>query len=182
VHSAGQERLQVGLQSGSAAGVGSGDRQGGTGSLDHRASIGSGENGRVTAAAGHVLDQVTITVADFDAAVGFYDASLGALGLVRTVELVDEEEEDADVEAIGWGNPDGPAALWIVRGRMPTSGLHVRLAAASSEAVRRFHDAALAAGGTSHDAPRRWAIYRRGEYNAIVSDPDGNLIEAVAGE
>jgi catechol 2,3-dioxygenase-like lactoylglutathione lyase family enzyme len=125
---------------------------------------------------------VTLTAGDFDAAVRFYDASLGALGLVRTVELVDEEEDDAEVEAIGWGGPDGRAALWIVRGRQPTSGLHVRLAAPSSEAVNRFHDAALGAGGSSHDAPRRWAIYRRGEYNAIVRDPDGNLIEAVAGE
>jgi catechol 2,3-dioxygenase-like lactoylglutathione lyase family enzyme len=128
------------------------------------------------------LEQVTITAADFDAAVRFYDASLGALGLVRTVELVDEEEEDAALEAIGWGTADGPATLWVVRGRLPTSGVHLRLAAPSSEVVRRFHEAAVAAGGSSHDAPRRWPIYRRGEFNAIVRDPDGNLIEAVAGE
>ena len=127
------------------------------------------------------LEQVTITAADFDAAVRFYDASLGALGLTRAVELVDEEEDDAETEAIGWGS-DGAAAVWVVRGRTPTTGVHLRLVAPSSEAVRRFHDAAVSAGGSSHDAPRRWAIYRRGEYNAIVRDPDGNLIEAVAAE
>jgi catechol 2,3-dioxygenase-like lactoylglutathione lyase family enzyme len=131
---------------------------------------------------GAALQQVTITATDFDAAARFYDASLGALGLVRTVELVDEEEEDADVEAIGWGTGEGPATLWVVRGRVATSGVHLRLAAPSSEVVRRFHEAALASGGSSHDAPRRWAIYRRGEYNATVRDPDGNLIEAVSAE
>jgi catechol 2,3-dioxygenase-like lactoylglutathione lyase family enzyme len=128
------------------------------------------------------LEQVTITATDFPAAVRFYDASLGALGLVRTVELVDEEEDDAEVEAVAWGSADGAPALWVVRGTVPTTGVHLRLAAPSSEAVRRFHDAATAAGGSSHDAPRRWPIYRRGEYNSIVRDPDGNLIEAVAAE
>jgi catechol 2,3-dioxygenase-like lactoylglutathione lyase family enzyme len=128
------------------------------------------------------LDQVTLTSADFDAAVSFYDASLAELGLVRTVELVDEEEDAPELEAVAWGAADGDAALWVVRGRVPTRGLHVRLTAASSDAVRRFHDAAVAAGGSTHDAPRRWPIYRRGEFNAIVRDPEGNLIEAVAAE
>jgi catechol 2,3-dioxygenase-like lactoylglutathione lyase family enzyme len=127
------------------------------------------------------LDQVTLNAVDFAAAVSFYDASLAELGLVRTVELVDEEEDDPELEAVGWGS-NGSAALWVVRGRIPTRGVHLRLNAASSEAVRRFHDAALAAGGRTHDAPRRWPIYRRGEYNAIVRDPDGNLVEAVAAE
>jgi catechol 2,3-dioxygenase-like lactoylglutathione lyase family enzyme len=128
------------------------------------------------------LDQVTLTAADFDAAVSFYDASLAELGLVRTVELVDEEEDDPELEAVGWGQSERDAALWVVRGQVPTRGVHLRLIAASSDAVRRFHAAAVAAGGSTHDAPRRWPIYRRGEYNAIVRDPDGNLIEAVAAE
>jgi predicted lactoylglutathione lyase len=48
--------------------------------------------------------------------------------------------------------------------------------------VETFARAAAASGGSVHTAPRRWALYRRGEFNAIVSDPDGNLIEAVAAE
>jgi hypothetical protein len=39
-----------------------------------------------------------------------------------------------------------------------------------------------AAGGGTHAAPRRWPIYRRGEFNAILRDPQGNLVEAVAPE
>jgi hypothetical protein len=48
--------------------------------------------------------------------------------------------------------------------------------------VEAFYAAGAAAGGRPHDAPRRWAIFRRGEFNAVVADPDGNRIEAVSGE
>jgi catechol 2,3-dioxygenase-like lactoylglutathione lyase family enzyme len=127
------------------------------------------------------LDHVTITAGDFAASLAFYDATLGALGLSRVVEFGDEEEEDADVEAAGWGAGDS-AVLWLVAGPAPTSGLHVSLRAASRAEVEAFHAAALAHGGRSHDAPRRWAIFRRGQFNAVVTDPDGNLLEAVAPE
>jgi len=137
------------------------------------------------------IDHVTITVADLARSAAFYDAALGALGLRRTVELGDEEEDDAAVEAIAWGEPEQGepehgepvrAALWLVAGTRPTSGLHVCLRARTRADVEAFHAAALAAGGRSHDAPRRWPIFRAGEFNAIVLDPDGNLIEAVAPE
>ena len=137
------------------------------------------------------IDHVTITVADLARSAAFYDAALGALGLRRTVELGDEEEDDAAVEAIAWGEPERGepergeperAAVWLVAGARPTSGLHVCLRARTRADVEAFHAAALAAGGRSHDAPRRWPIFRAGEFNAIVLDPDGNLIEAVAPE
>jgi len=131
-----------------------------------------------------VLDHVTLTVsaADFAARSAFYDAALGALDLVRVAELVDEEEEDPAVEAVGWGPDHGAGVLWLVIGERPTAGLHVRLRAESRAQVEAFHGAAVRAGGTEHAAPRRWVLYRRGEFNAIVADPAGNLIEAVAAE
>jgi catechol 2,3-dioxygenase-like lactoylglutathione lyase family enzyme len=128
------------------------------------------------------LDHATICASDFPASLDFYDAALSALGLVRAAEYGDEEEEHASIEAAGWGRPDGPALLWLVSGPAPTRGAHVSLRAESRAAVEEFHAAALAAGGRSHDAPRRWAIFRRGEFNAVVSDPDGNRLEAVAAE
>jgi len=127
------------------------------------------------------LDHVTITSTDFAAGLAFYDAALGALGLGRVVELGDEEDHDAGLEAAGWGD-GGWAVLWLVAGTVPTTGLHVSLRADARADVEAFHAAALAAGGRSHDAPRRWAIFRRGQFNAIVADPAGNLIEAVAPE
>jgi catechol 2,3-dioxygenase-like lactoylglutathione lyase family enzyme len=137
------------------------------------------------------IDHVTITVADLARSAAFYDAALGALGLRRMVELGDEEEDAAAVEAIAWGEPERGepergeperAAVWLVAGTRPTSGLHVCLRARTRADVEAFHDAAVAAGGRSHDAPRRWPIFRAGDFNAIVLDPDGNLIEAVAPE
>jgi catechol 2,3-dioxygenase-like lactoylglutathione lyase family enzyme len=128
-----------------------------------------------------MLDHVTITARDLPRSAAFYDATLGALGLHRVVELVDEEEDDAELEAVAWGTGDTPA-LWLVAGPVATSGVHVALRAADRAAVEAFHAAALAHGGSSHDAPRRWPIYRTGEFNAIVADPDGNLLEAVAPE
>jgi catechol 2,3-dioxygenase-like lactoylglutathione lyase family enzyme len=127
------------------------------------------------------LADVTISAAEFDRSAAFYDAALGALGMARVIELGDEEEDAAAAEAIGWGCGEH-AVLWLVAGRPVTRGVHVRLRARSRDDVERFHRAGLAAGGRSHDAPRRWAIYRQGEFNAILLDPDGNLLEAVAPE
>jgi catechol 2,3-dioxygenase-like lactoylglutathione lyase family enzyme len=129
-----------------------------------------------------VLDHVTITAVDFAASLAFYDAALGALGLVRVAELVDEEEDDPVLEAAAWGPRDGPAAVWLISGEHPTTGFHVRLRADCRADVETFHAAALGAGGTDFATPRRWVLYRTGEFNAIIADPAGNLIEAVAAE
>jgi catechol 2,3-dioxygenase-like lactoylglutathione lyase family enzyme len=127
------------------------------------------------------LDLVTLSARDFAASLAFYDAALGALGLLRVVELVDEEEDGAAVEAAAWGGPDGVARIWLVAGPS-TAHTHLRLRADSRAEVEAFHATAVAAGGSSHADPRRWPIYRRGEFNAIVRDPAGNLIEAVGPE
>jgi catechol 2,3-dioxygenase-like lactoylglutathione lyase family enzyme len=128
------------------------------------------------------LDHVTVVAADLAVSIGFYDAALGALGLVRAAEFGDEEEDEAVLEAAGWGPPDGPPLLWVVAGGAPTSRLHVSFAAPARGDVERFHAAALAAGGTSRAAPRRWPIFRRGEFSAAVADPDGNVVEVRAPE
>jgi catechol 2,3-dioxygenase-like lactoylglutathione lyase family enzyme len=130
------------------------------------------------------LDHVTITVAaaGFADRLALYDAALGALGLVRLMELVDEEEADPAVEAAAWGSPDGAGIVWLVTGPRPTSSVHVRLRVDSRAQVETFHRDAVAAGATPHSAPRRWVLYRRGEFNAIVADPAGHLLEAVAAE
>ena len=113
------------------------------------------------------LDHVTFGTSDLARSLAFYEPTLAALGLVRLAELVDEEEDDAEVEAAGWGPPGGAVLVWVVTSDAPTTGAHL--------GVR-------ASGGTQHSAPRRWPLYRRGEFNAIVRDPDGNLVEAIAPE
>jgi catechol 2,3-dioxygenase-like lactoylglutathione lyase family enzyme len=131
-----------------------------------------------------VIEQVTISAlgGDFAGAARFYDASLGALGWVRHTELVDEEEDESPVEAIAWRRTGSDLELWLVIGGAPTTGLHLRLTADSQLDVETFYAAALEAGGELFAAPRRWTPYRRGEFGATVSDPAGNLVEAVAPE
>jgi catechol 2,3-dioxygenase-like lactoylglutathione lyase family enzyme len=131
------------------------------------------------------IDHVTVSAApeEFAAALACYDAALSALGLARLSELVDEEEDDASVEAVGWGAPTAEfPVFWLVSGATSSSGLHVRLKAHSRSQVEAFHATAVQAGATSHAAPRRWTPYRRGEFGATIRDPAGNLLEAVAPE
>lgn len=59
-----------------------------------------------------------------------------------------------------------------------TSSAHLAFQAGDKETVRRFHDAALAAGGTDNGAPGA-RTYHPGYYAAFVLDPDGNNVEAV---
>ena len=130
-----------------------------------------------------MIEHVTVTASDFAASVRFYDAALGALGLVRLAELVDEEEDDAAVETVGWGPDDGAPVLWVVAGasaddRPASPPRRLTLDAQ----VETFHRACRPGRRRDHAAPRRWTPYRRGEFGAMVRDPDGNLIEVVAPE
>jgi catechol 2,3-dioxygenase-like lactoylglutathione lyase family enzyme len=46
-------------------------------------------------------------------------------------------------------------------------------------AIRRFHQAAIAAGYRSHGEPGERPRYHPGYYAAYVLDPDGNNVEVV---
>lgn len=128
------------------------------------------------------LDHVTLGAPDPCVPIRFYDAALAALGLIRLDELVDEEEDAAPIEAAAWGPPGDRAFFWVVTAAVATSGLHLRVACEHVAQVERFYLAALEHGGRAHAAPRRWTVYRRGEFGATVIDPLGNLIEAIAPE
>ena len=132
-------------------------------------------------AASHGLDHVTLTVGDLPAAQAFYDAALAPLALVRVVDYLDPEDEDeVGVEAVGYGPRDGAARLWLVAGAPTTTGAHVALRAGDAAAVAAFFVAGCAAGGRVRQGPRPWAIYRPGPVTAMLVDPDGNVVEAVA--
>ena len=126
------------------------------------------------------LDHVTVTVSDLPASQAVYGAALGPLGLSRVVDYLDPEDEDeAGVEAVGYGPADGPAQLWLVAGEPATTGAHLAFRAADVAAVDAFFADGHAAGGRVRQAPRGWAIYRAGLISAMLVDPDGNVLEAV---
>jgi catechol 2,3-dioxygenase-like lactoylglutathione lyase family enzyme len=128
------------------------------------------------------LDHVTLATSEFAAGLAFYDAALAPLGLVRAAEFGDEEEEDPELEAAGWGEPSGPVVIWLVRAAAPTTAAHLSLRAGSRADVDAFFAAAVAAGGTPQRRPRRWTVFRRGDFVAAVTDADGNTLEVVADE
>jgi hypothetical protein len=58
------------------------------------------------------------------------------------------------------------------------NGTMVTFAAHSAEAVRAFHSAVLANGGSDEGAPGTRAYYSPTFYVAYVRDPDGNKLAA----
>lgn len=112
---------------------------------------------------GRLIDHVHLKVRDLSASRRFYDAVLGALGLPAMEDYGELLEGDE---------------LCLSLGEPITSGLHLAFQAADRDAVRRFHVAALAAGGRDNGGPGE-RNYHPGYYGAFALDPDGNNIEAV---
>ncbi len=118
---------------------------------------------------------LTLGTTDVARAARFYDAALAPLGLIRRAT------EDTEV---GYGlAEDTRTRLWITlpfddkpatvgNGSMPA------LVAPSRDAVRAFHAAALAHGGSDEGAPGL-RPYGPAFFAAYVRDPDGNKLSAV---
>ena len=115
---------------------------------------------------GRLIDHVHLRARDLAASWRFYRAVLAALG--KPIGADDERHLSCD-------------ELWIdALGDERPSATHVHLAfqAQDPEAVRRFYEAGLAAGGRDNGAPGE-RPYHPGYFAAFLFDPDGNNIEAV---
>lgn len=113
---------------------------------------------------GRLVDHIHLRVSNLAAAKRFYRAVLATLGREPTYE--------GDT-AIAFDE------LWIdtADDRGP-SRVHLAFQAEDREAVKRFHEAGLAAGGRDNGAPGERA-YHPGYFAAFLLDPDGHNIEAV---
>jgi len=112
--------------------------------------------------AGRLLDHVHVRVADLGASRSFYEAALAPLGIqVRAGDHSFAADE-----------------LYVTSDGEPTKGLHLAFQAADEDTVKRFHEAALAAGGRDNGGPGE-RTYHPGYYAAFVLDPDGSNVEAV---
>jgi catechol 2,3-dioxygenase-like lactoylglutathione lyase family enzyme len=118
-----------------------------------------------------MFHHVQISVSDFARSLKFWRAALEPLGFVA--QSVDEAGRSA-----GFG-PAGAPRLWIGVGTPSKGPVHLAFEATDAAAVRAFHAAALAAGGTDHGAPGPRPDYSPTYWAAFVLDPDGNNVEAV---
>lgn len=130
-----------------------------------------------------MFDHLSITTTDLDRAQSFYDAVLAPLGVPR----VNRRER-----SIGYGERSGAdggpcyLSVYLSTGAntAPDTGIvadnrHWCFRAPSRAAVRAFHHAALAQGGTDDGPPGLREMYSPDYYAAFVRDPDGNRLEAV---
>lgn len=111
---------------------------------------------------GRLLDHIQLVVRDLEAAHHFHGAAFAVLG----VPVVDGE---------GYYYAD---ALFVSTGEPLTGRALIAFQAPDRRTVARFHEAALAAGGTDNGGPGL-RPYHADDYAAFVLDPDGNTIEAV---
>jgi catechol 2,3-dioxygenase-like lactoylglutathione lyase family enzyme len=112
---------------------------------------------------GRLIDHVHLRVRDLEASKRFYSAVLDALG----------RKLGGEGDGYFWADE-----LYASDDREPTERLHLALQARDREAVHRFYEAALAAGGRDNGPPGE-RHYHEGYYAAYVLDPDGNNLEAV---
>ena len=113
---------------------------------------------------GRLIDHVHLRVSDLARSKGFYRAVLGALGREPTHERDDAINFDE---------------LWIDEADdLGPTRVHLAFQAADHDAVVRFYEAGLVAGGRDNGAPGK-RKYHPGYYACFLLDPDGHNIEAV---
>ncbi len=122
-----------------------------------------------------MIDHLSLTVADIEKAVAFYDAVLATLGAERLMSF-----DRGDIRVRGYGR-DGKPSFWIASGTSEGTTLagHVAFAAPDRASVDAFYHAAMAAGATDNGAPGLRPHYHESYYGAFVVDPDGHRLEAV---
>jgi len=119
-----------------------------------------------------LFHHVVVFASDFGASESFYTGALAALGITAGDRTeTGTEYWIAEHDTPSFALDTAPTSAEVTR------GVHVAFEAADQSAVDAFHQAAVAAGGTSRHEPPHWPEYRA--YCAFVSDPDGNNIEAL---
>lgn len=119
---------------------------------------------------GRLIDHVQLVVRDLAASRRFYEAVLGVL----EIPIEGGEDDFFWADELVISSADSEASQGQLTGRH-----HLAFMARDEEAVKRFHAAALSAGGKDNGAPGERAQYHPGYYAAFVIDPDGNNVEAV---
>ncbi|MEO1251306.1 MAG: VOC family protein [Pseudomonadota bacterium] len=124
----------------------------------------------------NIIDHLSVGVDDLKAAGAFYTPVLETIGvsLLADTEHFLAYGKDA-VQFLAMPPYDKEKAS-------NGNGVHICFTAASPDAVRHFHDAAVKAGGTCEGAPGpRPAYPTENAYAAYIRDPFGNKLEVIHG-
>jgi catechol 2,3-dioxygenase-like lactoylglutathione lyase family enzyme len=114
-----------------------------------------------------MIAHTTLPIGDYARAKRFYDPALKPLGYSSTMEYGQSA-----------GFNDGKNTDFWIAHKPTIVPMHLAFEARSSDQVKAFYAAALAAGGRDNGGPG-YRDYWPGYYAAFVYDPDGNNIEAV---
>ncbi|KAF2096225.1 glyoxalase/bleomycin resistance protein/dioxygenase [Rhizodiscina lignyota] len=112
---------------------------------------------------------VGTTPALFATTVKFYEKALAPLAYKKISEMPDK--------ACGFGSaaPD----FWVFANGQSDTPSHVALRAEDREAVSKFHEAAVEAGGKDNGEPGVRQHIHPNYFAAFVHDPAGNNVEVV---
>lgn len=121
-----------------------------------------------------LLDHISLGVSDLKRSIGFYDAILAPMGVLRVWTSPD---------AAGYGFAGGEDGLAIKAEPAETvkasRRTHLAFTAGSRDAVCAFHAAGIARGACDDGAPALCPEYGGGYFAAFLRDPDGYRLEAV---
>ncbi len=124
-----------------------------------------------------MITYATFGAKDVAASTRFFEAVLSPLGYQKFYD------EGMAGFAVG-GNPGAGGTVWVGppfdgNEARSANGFMVGFAAPSRAAVRAFHEAALAQGGTCEGPPGVREAYGPEVYMAYVRDPVGNKMSAI---
>lgn len=120
-----------------------------------------------------MIHHVSVGTDDLKRAKVFYDPLMSLIGfrLLKASEKAAHYGASEIVFSLETPANGHPAA--------PGNGIHIAFLAPDRETVRRFHETALANGGTDEGAPGIRENYNANYFAAFVRDLDGNKIEAL---
>lgn len=116
-----------------------------------------------------IIDHIGIAVSNPEASKAFFRKALAPLDIAPVMETHGW---------IGFGR-DGKPDFWFGGGAEAQRPMHLAFKADTREQVRKFYEAALAAGAVDNGPPGLRLHYHSNYYGAFVIGPDGHNIEAV---
>ena len=118
-----------------------------------------------------MIDHTGYMVSDLEKSVAFYTKALAPIGYAPLMQFPGVAGFGANGKPDFWIHGDGT--------HKPTDKLHIAFRAAGRAEVRKFYEAAIAAGGTDNGAPGERPHYHEHYYAAFVRDLDGHNVEVV---